>query len=175
MTKDDAYWAPLPDGMRGPPPDLSWFLVTSDIPTEGGEVISIGGFCDLRSEDPKTISVKFSVIEFVELSTGRRVPIDDRGFSIGYRSTSPEVLDPASIETTDSLTQFVLNTVLPDDDEDEDDHPWEWLAHQAREKGLDTSADDLRPLDYRVVLSERIHNWLRNAAGRAEAGEVGSE
>ncbi|MDO5734939.1 MAG: hypothetical protein Q4P15_00525 [Propionibacteriaceae bacterium] len=153
-------WAPLPEEMREPPPDLSWFQL-SDAPPDGGEVVSIGAFCDLRVADPTTASVRFSVIEFVELSTGARVPIDERGFGIGYKSASSEVLDPATIETLESLTGFVLNTVLPDDDDDEEDHPWEWLAFQARERGVDISSEDIRSLEYRVVFSERVHEWLK--------------
>lgn len=151
---------------------MSWFHIESDVAPVMSEVASLGGFCDLVGEDPTTVSVRFSVIEFVELRTGHRIPIDDRGFTLGYRSTTSEVLDPASIETLDSLTEFVLSTVLPDDDAIEEDHDWEWLAHQSMVKGVDTSPDELRALEYRVVFSERVHQWLDSAAGRNDAHAV---
>ncbi len=173
MTMDDFRWAPLPDEMREQTLDMRWFHATSDI-QPGGKVVAIGGFCDLRKEDASTMSFSCSIVEFVELSTGRRVPIDERGFTIGYRSTSTESLVPACTETLDSLTGFVLNTVLPDDDEDPEDHPWEWLAHQSRESGVDTSADDLRVLEYRVVFSDRIHQWLGNSVEPWATEEPGS-
>ncbi len=88
-------------------------------PARGRKVVSICGFCDLRSEELTTSNVQFSVTEFVELSSDRPVPVDEHAFNIGYRSTSSEVMDPASIETLDSLTQLVFNTVLPDHEENE--------------------------------------------------------
>jgi hypothetical protein len=49
-----------------------------------------------------------------------------------------------------------LNVVLPDDDDSEEDHPWEWLAELARERGLSVAAEHLRNLPYRVELTDRV-------------------
>jgi len=57
----------------------------------------------------------------------------------------------------------VLNTVLPDDDEPAEDHPWTWLAGLARARGLNVSADDLRGLRYEVTFTDRVHRWLEVA------------
>ena len=58
-------------------------------------------------------------------------------------------------QTPDSITRDVLNTVLPDDDECGDDHPWSWLADLARLRFLDVTEEDLRNLAYEVILSPR--------------------
>jgi hypothetical protein len=63
--------------------------------------------------------------------------------------------------TPDSIRQDVLNVVLPDDDESGEDHPWEWLAEQARLQGIDVTADELKALPYEVILTERLAGWLK--------------
>jgi hypothetical protein len=50
--------------------------------------------------------------------------------------------------------------VLPDDDDCEDAHPWEWLAELARARGLDVTSEDLRLLPYEVVLDDSVTRWL---------------
>jgi hypothetical protein len=49
-----------------------------------------------------------------------------------------------------------LTTVLPDDDETDDEHPWVWLAELAQAQRIDVTADDLRQVPYEVVLTERV-------------------
>jgi hypothetical protein len=115
------------------------------------------GLGDLRTpgfDDEHTQS--FSVSEFVLLENGRRVILhEDRGFTIG--SGAGAIRD---YETPDSITQDVLNVVLPDDDESEDDHPWSWLAELARARGLDVTAEDLQGLPYEVILTDNVTRWL---------------
>jgi hypothetical protein len=54
----------------------------------------------------------------------------------------------------------VLNTVLPDEDEPAEDHPWAWLAGLARARGLNVSAEDLRGLRYEVIFTDTVRRWL---------------
>ncbi|WP_207782225.1 hypothetical protein [Phytoactinopolyspora limicola] len=63
-------------------------------------------------------------------------------------------------ETPESITRDVLNTVLPDDDDTGEDHPWEWLAELARGRGLMVTAGDLRGLPYEVELTDRVLELL---------------
>ena len=128
-----------------------------------GRVVGIGAICDLgpgQSVDVRTQN--FSVSEFVTLEDGRRVILHkDRGFTSALRSSGKS--GPGGLRehvTLESLTKSVLNTVLPDDDEPADDHPWLWLADLARARGLNVSADDLRSLKYEVTFTDRVRRWL---------------
>jgi hypothetical protein len=56
----------------------------------------------------------------------------------------------------------VLTTVLPDGDDIDEKHPWEWLAELAQAHGIDVTADDLRQVPYEVVLTERVLQRLPN-------------
>lgn len=149
-------WRALPDRMDGRGGPLTQ--------VEPGRVVSLGALCDLgteRSADPG--SQAFSVSEFVTLEDGRRVILhEDRGFTIGsLRST--DASDPGDLRasvTLEGLTRHVLNTVLPDDDEPTEDHPWSWLAELARTRGLSVTANDLRGLLYEVTFTDRVHGWL---------------
>jgi len=57
----------------------------------------------------------------------------------------------------------VLNTVLPDDDEPAETHPWTRLADLARIRGLNVTADDLRSLSYEVTFTNNVRRWLAPA------------
>jgi len=50
--------------------------------------------------------------------------------------------------------------VLPDDDDTQDEHPWEWLAGLIRAHGVEATAEELRLLPYDVVFSERLRARL---------------
>ena len=65
-------------------------------------------------------------------------------------------------DTADGVRRDVLNTVLPDDDEEAacEAHPWEWLAALARARGITVTADELRRLDYEVVFSDALERWI---------------
>lgn len=132
-------------------------------PVKPGRVVGLGAICDLTPHTPdEARSQSFSVREFVTLEDGRRVILhDDRGFTIGLRSTGTS--DPRDLrehETLESLTRSVLTTVLPDDDVPAEDHPWSWLADLARARGLSVSADDLRSLSYEVTFTDEVRRWL---------------
>ncbi len=97
--------------------------------------------------------VHFDVHEFAVLDDGRRVTLHEgRGF--GW--SGPE--DPWWFLSLESLERDVLTTVLPDDDDTGDEHPWEWLAELLRVQGVACTAEELRLLPYEVVLSERLRD-----------------
>ncbi len=154
----DGGWAPHPDGGEpsGPLP-----------PVAPGRVVGLGAVCDLgppRLDQEHTHS--FDVSEFVLLDDGRRVTLHrDRGFTIGGVRTIgvPGRQDPRAFLRAEDLVADVLTTVLPDDDECAEAHPWEWLAGLARARGLDVTADDLRALPYEVILSDDVRRWLAGA------------
>ncbi|MDY7103004.1 MAG: hypothetical protein S0880_17630 [Actinomycetota bacterium] len=121
-------------------------------------VVGIGAVCDLRPPRPDDrTSRSFGVSEFVRLADGRQVTLHaERGFTVGARGRPERRLTL----TTDDVVRNVLTTVLPDDDSIGEDHPWAWLASLARARGLDVTEDDLRALDYEIVLTERLRGWL---------------
>jgi len=135
-------------------------------PIKPSRVVGIGATCDLGPErSADSTSLNFSVTEFVTLDDGQRVILHEgRGFTVGLRSTGKSDRgDLREHETLESLTRDVLNTVLPDDDEPAEDHPWTWLAGLARARGVNVSADDLRGLRYEVTFTDRVHRWLEVA------------
>ena len=147
-------WSEHPEGANHPVEhpdggDLSERARTS-------RVVGIGATCAFRTGAPEPgPSLSFSVDEFVALDDGRRVVLDHRGFTIGSNvGTVRAALTPQI------MRQQVLNVVLPDDDECEDEHPWSWLAEVARTHGIDVTADELKELQYEVVLADRVTRWL---------------
>ena len=136
------------------------------LPVEPGRVVGLGAICDLRPQrSDETRSESFSVSEFVTLEDGRRVILhEDRGFTIGWGSSGESGSgDIRGHETPESMTRNVLNVVLPDDDEDAEDHPWSWLADLARARGLNVTAEDLRGLPYEVIFTDKVRRWLAPA------------
>lgn len=137
-------------------------------------VVGIGAICDFASGAPEPgPSLSFSIHEFVELEDGRWVALtSDRGFTVssvrkiveledGQRVVLENVAPYRSGLTPERIRQDVLNVVLPDEgDESGEAHPWEWLAERARIQGLAVTADELKMLDYRVVLTRRLFEWL---------------
>jgi hypothetical protein len=78
---------------------------------------------------------------------------------------SPRAEDPAPSDmswylTLEHLERDVRTTVLPDDDDTQDEHPWEWLAGLIRAHGVEATAEELRLLPYDVVFSERLRARL---------------
>jgi hypothetical protein len=138
-------------------------------------VAGIGAICDFRTGTPEPESSRgqnFSIKVFVELEDGRRVVVDNRGFSIssvrelveledGRRVVLENVAPARAGLTPDSIRQDVLNVVFADDDECGEDHTWSWLADQARRQGIDVTADELKALPYEVILTERLAGWLK--------------
>ncbi len=92
--------------------------------------------------------VSFVVHEFAELADGRRLTLhEERGFTTSA---------PWRYLTLEALERDVRTTVLPDEDDTQDEHPWEWLAGLLRVHGIEATAEELRLLPYDVVFSERL-------------------
>ena len=98
--------------------------------------------------------VSFVVHEFAELADGRRLTLhEERGFTT---SGGPALSDPWRYLTLEHIEASVRTTVLPDDDDTQDEHPWEWLAGLLHVHGIEAPAEELRRLPYDVVFSERL-------------------
>jgi hypothetical protein len=151
---DPRGWSVHPEGANHPVVHPSGGGLAE--PAQSGRVVGIGAICDFRTGGPEPgPSQSFSVSEFVMLEDRRRVVVDHRGFTLGSKvGTVRAGLTPQV------MSQQVLNVVLPDDDECEDEHPWSWLAELARNHGIDVTADELKELQYEVVLADRVTRWL---------------
>ena len=109
----------------------------------------LGARCDLVADESTRLS--FSVAEFADLQDGRRVMLhQQRGFSIGGAADVWDHLTP------DVLRRDVLTTVLPDDDEPADEHPYEWLVGLLAPHGVGSSVEELRRVPYVVEFSDRL-------------------
>jgi hypothetical protein len=152
--RDHRGWSAHPEGADHPAKHPNGRDLAE--PTRSYRVVGIGAICDFQTGAPEPgPSQSFSVSEFIELDDGRRVVLDHRGFTLGSNvGTVRAGLTPHT------MSQQVLNVVLPDDDECEDEHPWSWLAELARKHGIDVTADELKELQYEVVLTDRVTRWL---------------
>ena len=97
--------------------------------------------------------LSFDVHEFADLADGRRLTLrDDLGFTSGGPAPSAQ-WHHLKLE---QLERDVLTTVLPDEDDTREQHPWEVLALLLRLQGVEVTGEELRLLPYDVVLSERL-------------------
>jgi hypothetical protein len=86
--------------------------------------------------------------------------LEDRGFTIGWGpAAASDSADVSAGETEESLTQSVLNAVLPDDEEVDDEHPWSWLPDLAHARGLDVTAESMQTLPNAVIFSDKVEQW----------------
>ena len=103
--------------------------------------------------------VSFVVHEFAVLADGRRLTLhEERGFTTGVTLArrGPMPGDYWRPLTLEELERDVRTTVLPDDDDTHDEHPWEWLAELLHVHGIEATAEELRLLPYDVVFSQRL-------------------
>jgi hypothetical protein len=107
----------------------------------------------------------FRVQEFAVLVDGRRLTLTDdvsgqRGFSsrTGSYGRRSAPIDPWALLTLEGLEASVRTTVLPDDDDTGEDHPWEWLAQRLRARDVEVSPEQLKLLPYDVVFSQRLRD-----------------
>lgn len=129
------------------------------------EVVALGAWCDLRPPDGSTRtpgSVHFDVSEFAILADGRRVVLHrERGFGgVARTAGQREPLDFWLHMTRERLEADVLTVVSPEDDSDEQGHPWRWLRSLLLEHGIEASVEHLRRVPYAVELSERVEQRL---------------
>lgn len=151
-------WSPAPD-----PDEPRRRRVLGPVPD--GVVVGIGAICDLCPPSPEQPSARsFSVSEFVRLEDGRCVLLHEerRGTRSAPMGPGASATDEECRDSAESLTQFVLDVVLPDDDEEArlEAHPWTWLAGLAQARGLSVTAEQLRLLDYEVVFSDELTRWI---------------
>jgi hypothetical protein len=102
--------------------------------------------------------ISFVVHEFADLADGRRLTLhEERGFTgwtMASRGSAPG--DQWRYLTLENLERDVRTTVLPDDDDIQEEHPWEWLAGLLHVHGVAATPEELRLLPYDVVFSERL-------------------
>ena len=136
-------------------------------------VTGLGAWCDVVTEDEYrqrlvrdgwpaeeiehlveefNLGVSFDVHEFAELTDGRRLTLhEERGFTTSGQWRHL---------TLENLERDVRTTLLPDDDDTQDEHPWEWLVALLHARGVEATAEELRLLPYGVEFSERLRARL---------------
>ena len=136
-------------------------------------VTGLGAWCDFVTEDEYrqrlvrdgwpaeeiehlveefNLGVSFDVHEFAELTDGRRLTLhEERGFTTSGQWRHL---------TLENLERDVRTTLLPDDDDTQDEHPWEWLVALLHPRGVEATAEELRLLPYGVEFSERLRARL---------------
>lgn len=171
-----------------PPPVPSYLADTVVVADDPGEVVGLGAWCDVVTEDEERDELvargitgamfeeemghvrsraSFDITEFALLADGRCLTLHagERGFSsFAPRTVSVEsgvattvsAGGPWTFETVESVEQGVRMTVLPDDDDTDDEHPWEWLVELLGAHGVRSTADHLRSVPYVVELSDRL-------------------
>jgi hypothetical protein len=138
----------------------------------GDEVIGLGAWCDVVPEEEASASpgsVSFDVHEFALLADGRRLTL--HAGQLGFSVSGPwkHFRHPLGDLTAESIASGVLTTVLPDEDDTADEHPYEWLGELLRRQGIVVSTASLRSVPYTVELSDRLQRLLESrAADRAE-------
>jgi hypothetical protein len=96
---------------------------------------------------PAANRVDVDVTLFAGLADGRRVAVHERGFCMVAHGASPGFVPP--VEEID-----VRNVLIPDDDEDPEPLPWEYLVVRLADEGVLTTVAELRALaPYAVRLS----------------------
>ena len=150
VTEDEYRQRLVRDGgaRKGPlvPGDVP---VPSELPSWPGEAVE-----DLVEDFKQGIS--FDVHEFADLDDGRRLTLhEERGFTTSGQWR---------YLTLENLERDVRTTVLPDDDDTQDEHPWEWLAGLLHARGVQATAEVLRLLPYDVEFSERLRARLKAEA-----------
>ncbi len=77
-------------------------------------------------------------------------------FTVASSARATRASDHWHYLTLENLERDVRTTVLPDDDDTQDEHPWEWLAELLHVHGVEVTPQELRLLPYDVVFSERL-------------------
>jgi hypothetical protein len=160
----------------------------ADVDDDAVSVTGLGAWCDFVTEDEYrqrlvrdgwpageiehlveefNLGVSFVVHEFAELTDGRRLTLhEERGFTgVTMTIEGPAPSDQWRYLTLENLERDVLRTtVLPDDDDTGDEHPWEWLTRLLHARGVQATAEELRLLPYGVEFSERLRARLEAEA-----------
>lgn len=119
------------------------------------ELAGVVAVCDLAPHAGSVKSQSFSINEYLRLAGDHLLLRGDLGFTAGFGSSG----DHSKIAASDVIRD-VLNTVLPDDDAGDDDHPWELLAQLARDRGAEVTGAALREHPYEVHLTAKVIEWI---------------
>jgi hypothetical protein len=127
------------------------------------DVVVLGAWCDFVPERQALASrgsVSIDVREFAVLGDGRRITLHtDRGFAVsGPRRPTPS--DPLAGMTAAEIELHARTTVLPDEDDPADDHPYERLADLLHQHGVVATPGSLRAVPYTVEFSDRLRRLL---------------
>ncbi len=124
-------------------------------------MVALGAWCDFVPDDEALASpgsISFNADEFAVLTDGRRLTLHsgERGFSV----SGPRSSHPLGFMKAEDIRSGVLTTVLPDDDDTGDEHPYECLAGLLRRHGVLVAPDSLRSVPYTVEFSARLQQML---------------
>jgi hypothetical protein len=126
-------------------------------------VVGLGAWCEYVPPDRAQASpgsACFDVAEFAVLDDGRRLVLhQERGFAVSRSATG----DPWTWLTAEGITSDVLTTVLPDEDDAADEHPYDWLCRLLSQRGVEVSVEELRAVPYVVELSDDVLARLSDA------------
>lgn len=125
--------------------------------TSAPRPVAITAECDLvRSASTSTDCQSFSVHEFLILEDGNRVPLrEGLEFTIGEPCK-----DVHEGLTEDALICAMRSVVLPELSAIDPERPWDCLVRLARRRRVQTCADEIAQLPYKLALSETVRNWL---------------
>lgn len=135
------------------------------------KVVGLRAWCDFVPEEESSASpgsVSFVVNELALLADGRRVALHsgERGFAVaGPHRPTPD--DPLAGMTAEHIEANVRNTVLPDEDDSGDEHPYEWLRELLGRQGVVVTTASLRSVPYTVELSDRLRQLLARGTARS--------
>lgn len=126
-------------------------------------MVGLGAWCDLVPESQSRNSpgsVSIAVHEFAVLADGTRLTLHtDRGFAVSG-PVVPTAIDPLAGMTANEIEMHARTTVMPDDVDSEDEHPYEWIQDILLQKGIETSVPSLRAVPYTVEFSPRLQDLI---------------
>ncbi len=110
----------------------------------------------VHSSSTSTDCQTFAVREFMVLDDGHRVPLrEGLEFTIGVPCA-----DVHESLTAESLIDAMRRVVLPELSAIDPEHPWDCLVRLARRRRVQTCADEIAQLPYKLVLTDNVKNWL---------------
>ncbi|MCB2413828.1 hypothetical protein LGT39_13335 [Demequina sp. TTPB684] len=98
----------------------------------------------------------FAVREYLVLEDGNRVPLRER---LEFTIVTPcgDVHDEVCEE---ALLRAMRSIVLPELSAIDPERPWDCLVRLARRRRVQTCAEEISHIPYRLVLSDDVRNWL---------------
>jgi hypothetical protein len=108
--------------------------------------------------------VSFEVCEFAVLADGTRLTFSvDRGFAVSG-PILPTADDPLAGMSACDIERHARTTVMPDDVDSEDEHPYELIRDALLKEGVDAQAASLREIPYTVELGPLLRDLLSRRA-----------